>query len=111
MTDRTTLTNREIKMMWSKCDLDGDGYLDFEEFKEMIMRSRERKELARLKEEAEMTVSDEELDTIQEVTETESTPDSEEDIEEEIDEEEEDNSCESVTEEIEESIEHEEVEI
>ena len=64
MTDRTTLTNREIKMMWSKCDLDGDGYLDFEEFKEMIMRSRERKELARLKEEAEMTVSDEELDTI-----------------------------------------------
>ena len=70
MTDRTTLTNREIKMMWSKCDLDGDGYLDFEEFKEMIMRSRERKELARLKEEAEMTVSDEELDTIQEVTET-----------------------------------------
>ena len=111
MTDRTTLTNREIKMMWSKCDLDGDGYLDFEEFKEMIMRSRERKELARLKEEAEMTVSDEELDTIHEVTETESTPDSEEDIEEEIDEEEEDNSCESVTEEIEESIEHEEVEI
>lgn len=103
MTDRTTLTNREIKMMWSKCDLDGDGYLDFEEFKEMIMRSRERKELARLREEAEMTVSDEELDTIQEVTETESTP--ERDIEEEIEEE---DSCESVMEEIEESVENEE---
>ena len=77
MTDRGTLTNREIKMMWSKCDLDGDGYLDFEEFREMIMRSRERKELARLREE-------EELNTIEEITENIVTPDTEEDIEEKI---------------------------
>ena len=85
MTDRSSLTNREIKMMWSKCDLDGDGYIDFEEFKEMIMRSRERKELAKLREEAEMlAISDEELDTIEEITETVNTPDIEEVIEEEI---------------------------
>ena len=64
----------------------------------MIMRSRERKELARLKEEAELAVSDEELHTIQEITETRNTPDTEDDIEEKIEEAEEDNSDGSVRE-------------
>ena len=92
-------------MMWTKCDLDGDGYIDFEEFKEMIMRSRERKELAKLREEAEMLViSDEELETIEEITETVNTPDREEAevIEEEIETaEDNENSDGSVEEEIE----------
>ena len=48
MTDRKTLTNQSIKLMWSKCDTDRDGYLDFQEFKEMIMRARARKELKTL---------------------------------------------------------------
>ena len=117
MTDRSSLTNREIKMMWSKvnktiqeemyncmlvkCDLDGDGYIDFEEFKEMIMRSRERKELAKLREEAEMLA-------IEEITETVNTPDREEEIEEEIEPaEEQDNSDASVEEEIEDELEDE----
>ena len=51
MTDKKTLTNQRIKLMWSKCDTDRDGYLDFEEFKEMLLRSRARKELERLEEE------------------------------------------------------------
>ena len=51
MTDKKTLTNQSIKLMWSKCDTDRDGYLDFEEFKEMLLRSRARKELERLEEE------------------------------------------------------------
>ena len=53
MTDKKTLTNQSIKLMWSKCDTDRDGYLDFEEFKEMLLRSRARKELERLEEEEE----------------------------------------------------------
>ena len=48
MTDRKTLTNQNIKLMWSKCDTDGDGFLDFQEFKEMIMRARARRELKTL---------------------------------------------------------------
>ena len=48
MTDRKTLTNQNIKLMWSKCDTDGDGFLDFQEFKEMILRARARKELKTL---------------------------------------------------------------
>ena len=51
MTDKKTLTNQRIKLMWSKCDTDRDGYLDFGEFKEMLLRSRARKELERLEEE------------------------------------------------------------
>ena len=51
MTDKRTLTNQRIKLMWSKCDTDRDGYLDFGEFKEMLLRSRARKELERLEEE------------------------------------------------------------
>ena len=106
MTDRSSLTNREIKMMWSKCDLDGDGYLDFEEFKEMIMRSRERKELAKLREEAEMLViSDEELESIEEISEAVNTPDREEVIEEEIEPDDTGNSDASVEEEIEAELE------
>ena len=53
MTDKKTLTNQSIKLMWSKCDTDRDGYLDFEEFKEMLLRSRARKELEKLEEEEE----------------------------------------------------------
>ena len=51
MTDKRTLTNQRIKLMWSKCDTDRDGYLDFGEFKEMLLRSRARKEPERLEEE------------------------------------------------------------
>ena len=106
MTDRSSLTNREIKMMWTKCDLDGDGYIDFEEFKEMIMRSRERKELAKLREEAEMLViSDEELESIEEISEAVNTPDREEVIEEEIEPDDTGNSDASVEEEIEAELE------
>ena len=109
MTDRSSLTNREIKMMWSKCDLDGDGYIDFEEFKEMIMRSRERKELAKLREEAEMlALSDEELEAIEEIRETVNTSERDEIIEEEIEDEDRDNSDESVEEEIEEDLDDQE---
>ena len=54
MTDKKTLTNHSIKLMWSKCDTDRDGYLDFEEFKEMLLRSRARKELEKLEEEEEL---------------------------------------------------------
>ena len=93
-------------MMWTKCDLDGDGYIDFEEFKEMIMRSRERKELAKLREEAEMLViSDEELETIEEISEAVNTPEREEIIEEEIEPEDNENSDVSVEEEIEADLE------
>ena len=93
-------------MMWTKCDLDGDGYIDFEEFKEMIMRSRERKELAKLREEAEMLViSDEELESIEEISEAVNTPDREEVIEEEIEPDDNGNSDASVEEEIEDELE------
>ena len=93
-------------MMWTKCDLDGDGYIDFEEFKEMIMRSRERKELAKLREEAEMLViSDEELESIEEISEAVNTPDREEVIEEEIEPDDTGNSDASVEEEIEAELE------
>ena len=61
MTDKRTLTNQRIKLMWSKCDTDRDGYLDFEEFKEMLLRSRARKELERLEEEEELGTSELEL--------------------------------------------------
>ena len=99
----------EFNSLLVKCDLDGDGYIDFEEFKEMIMRSRERKELAKLREEAEMlAISDEELETIEEITETVSTPDREEEIEEEIETaEDQDNSDVSVEEDIEDESEDE----
>ena len=33
-------------MSWQRCDLDRDGKLDYQEFKAMIFRSRERKEAA-----------------------------------------------------------------
>ena len=61
MTDKKTLTNQSIKLMWSKCDTDRDGYLDFEEFKEMLLRSRARKELERLEEEEELGTSELEI--------------------------------------------------
>ena len=54
MTDRKTLTNHNIKMMWSKCDLNKDGYLDFEEFREMILRARARKEMKNIEEDGEV---------------------------------------------------------
>ena len=60
MTDRKTLSNTSIKLMWSKCDTDRDGYLDFEEFREMILRARARKELKTLEEEEDMMELDQE---------------------------------------------------
>ena len=62
MTDRKTLSNTSIKLMWSKCDTDRDGYLDFEEFREMILRARARKELKTLEEEGDMMELDQEED-------------------------------------------------
>ena len=50
MTDKKMLSNTKIKLMFSKCDVDGDGVLSFGEFKEMILRNRQRKELGRLDE-------------------------------------------------------------
>ena len=61
MTDKKTLTNQSIKLMWSKCDTDRDGYLDFEEFKEMLLRSRARKELEKLEEEEELDTTEIEM--------------------------------------------------
>ena len=61
MTDKKTLTNHSIKLMWSKCDTDRDGYLDFEEFKEMLLRSRARKELEKLEEEEELDTTEIEM--------------------------------------------------
>ena len=61
MTDKKTLTNHSIKLMWSKCDTDRDGYLDFEEFKEMLLRSRARKELEKLEEEEELDTTEMEM--------------------------------------------------
>ena len=61
MTDKKTLTNHSIKLMWSKCDTDRDGYLDFEEFKEMLLRSRARKELEKLEEEEELDTTEIEI--------------------------------------------------
>ena len=40
MTDKEILTDSQIKTMFSKCDADGDGALDFEEFREMILKNR-----------------------------------------------------------------------
>ena len=40
MTDKKVLTDRQINLMFSKCDSNGDGVLDFEEFKDMIFRNR-----------------------------------------------------------------------
>ena len=40
MTRREVLTDSQIKLMFSKCDTDGDGVLDFDEFRRMILRNR-----------------------------------------------------------------------
>jgi Ca2+-binding EF-hand superfamily protein len=40
MTDKKILTDRQIDLMFSKCDSNGDGVLDFDEFKDMIFRNR-----------------------------------------------------------------------
>ena len=40
MTDKEILTDRQIRTMFSKCDADGDGALDFEEFRQMILKNR-----------------------------------------------------------------------
>ena len=94
MTDKKTLSNTSIKLMWSKCDTDKDGYLDFEEFREMILRARARKELKTLEEEEELNRENMEilqLDKPVEVKTTfkaaeteESNDNSDEDIEEDI---------------------------
>ena len=31
---------QQIELMYSRCDLDGDGRLDYEEFKRLILRQR-----------------------------------------------------------------------
>ena len=41
MTDRKVLTDHQIDMMFSICDSDGDGVLDFQEFRRMILRNRQ----------------------------------------------------------------------
>ena len=40
MTDKKVLIDHQIDMMFSKCDSDGDGVLDFQEFRRMILRNR-----------------------------------------------------------------------
>ena len=40
MTNKKILTDQQIGLMFSKCDTDGDGTLDFEEFRRMIQRNR-----------------------------------------------------------------------
>ena len=40
MTNKEILTDGQIKLMFSKCDIDGNGVLDFEEFRQMILKNR-----------------------------------------------------------------------
>ena len=40
------VNNKTIDIVFSRCDLDGNGKLDYQEFKAMIFRSKERKEAA-----------------------------------------------------------------
>jgi hypothetical protein len=40
MTDRKVLTDHHLNMMFSKCDSDGDGVLDCQEFRRMILRNK-----------------------------------------------------------------------
>ena len=40
MTDKKTINGHQIDLMFSKCDSNEDGVLDFEEFKEMLFRNR-----------------------------------------------------------------------
>ena len=40
MTDKKILSDRHLDLMFAKCDSNGDGVLDFEEFKDMIFRNR-----------------------------------------------------------------------
>merc|ERR1711953_138731 len=44
MTTSDKISNRTIDIVFSRCDTDGDGKLDYQEFKTMIFRSRARKE-------------------------------------------------------------------
>ena len=40
MTSKEVLTDHQIGIMFAKCDTDGDGTLDFQEFRRMILRNR-----------------------------------------------------------------------
>ena len=40
MTSKAVLTDDQIQVMFTKCDTDGDGLLDFDEFRRMILRNR-----------------------------------------------------------------------
>lgn len=61
MTDKKNLSDKSIQLMWSKCDLDKDGYLDFEEFQEMILRARARKELKSLEDQQQLDIMNDDI--------------------------------------------------
>merc|ERR1712226_1826841 len=56
MTTSDTVSWKTIDLVFERCDLDKNGKLDYQEFKAMIFRSRERKE-AQMRKEAEQASS------------------------------------------------------
>eukprot|EP00090_Calanus_glacialis_P042725 TRINITY_DN75741_c0_g1_i1.p1 TRINITY_DN75741_c0_g1~~TRINITY_DN75741_c0_g1_i1.p1 ORF type:complete len:200 (-),score=57.09 TRINITY_DN75741_c0_g1_i1:71-670(-) len=44
MTSSERFSKKTIDIVFERCDLDGDGKLDYQEFKAMILRSKHRKE-------------------------------------------------------------------
>ena len=40
MTDKKLVKDRKIDLMFSKCDSNKDGVLDYDEFKDMIFRNK-----------------------------------------------------------------------
>ena len=44
MTTSDIISKKTIKTVFERCDVDGDGKLDYQEFKAMIFRYRARKE-------------------------------------------------------------------